>query len=133
MKPYIKYTFLGLLVVFSLNRFVVRPMVVKGNYNEIWVILVNSFPNFVEAIFGSILVSMILLQVREHFVEYRGRISDVVVYSGAIVISGFYVVLQEIKFHNLGGYNVYDPNDVVASIIGLVFMYAVLIRYGVFK
>ncbi|MEP2447184.1 MAG: hypothetical protein ABJI69_08145 [Balneola sp.] len=35
------------------------------------------------------------------------------------------------KFHNLGGRNVYDPNDVVASIIGLVFVFIMLNAYGI--
>jgi len=121
------------MVVFPLNKLVVRPIIVKGNYDEIWVILVNSFPNFAEAIFGSILTSMILLKVRERFVENWGRISDIVIYSCASLITGIYVISQEIKFHNFGGNNIYDPNDVIASIIGVVFMYGLLNKYGVIQ
>lgn len=133
LKYYIKYAFFGLLVVFPLNKLVVRPIVVKGNYDEVWVILVNSFPNFAEAIFGIIFVSIILFKVREHFVEHWRRISDIAIYSCAFLITGIYAISQELKFHNFGGNNIYDPNDVVASIIGLVFMYGVLNKYGVIQ
>ena len=120
-------------MVFPLNKLVVRPIVVKGNYDEVWVILVNSFPNFAEAIFGSIFVSMVLLKIRERFLEQRSSISDIAIYSGASLITGIYVISQEIKFHNFGGNNTYDPNDVIASIIGVVFMYGVLNKYGVIQ
>ncbi|MEZ5288410.1 MAG: hypothetical protein R2712_27110 [Vicinamibacterales bacterium] len=53
------------------------------------------------------------------------------IYLLSVAITGAYVVLQEVKVHNLGGRNVYDPNDVVASIIGLVMMFIVFARFGV--
>ena len=41
-----------------------------------------------------------------------------------------YVLSQELKLHNVGGNNVYDPNDVAASILGLVVVNLMLIRFG---
>jgi hypothetical protein len=35
------------------------------------------------------------------------------------------------KFHSLGGRNVYDFNDVMASVIGLVFIFIMLNLYGI--
>ena len=43
------------------------------------------------------------------------------------------MLTQEFKLHNLGGNNVYDPYDVVASIVGLVGMFWLVSRFGVLK
>lgn len=43
------------------------------------------------------------------------------------------MLTQEFELHNLGGNNVYDPNDVAASIIGLVGMLLVFSRFGIIE
>ena len=40
------------------------------------------------------------------------------------------MLTQELKFHNLGGNNVYDPWDLLFSVAGLASMGIVLGRYG---
>ena len=44
----------------------------------------------------------------------------------ATAAAAVYVILQEFKIHNLGGENVYDPYDVVFSVIGLITAYLIL-------
>lgn len=46
----------------------------------------------------------------------------------AVILAGIYVITQELKVHNLGGNNVFDPNDVVFSCIGLLIGYMIIIR-----
>ncbi|MFT5569288.1 MAG: hypothetical protein ACJAZM_000895 [Cyclobacteriaceae bacterium] len=41
-----------------------------------------------------------------------------------------YSVSQEYKFHNFGGNNVYDPNDIIASLIGLSMTYGLIRVFG---
>ena len=41
-----------------------------------------------------------------------------------------YVISQELKFHNLGGNNVYDPYDLIASITGLIGTFVVIQIFG---
>jgi hypothetical protein len=48
----------------------------------------------------------------------------------ATLIAGTYVLAQEFKLHSVGGNNVYDFNDVLASILGLVVVYLMLTRFG---
>lgn len=38
----------------------------------------------------------------------------------AVCVTSIYVISQELEYHNLGGNNVYDPYDLIASIIGLI-------------
>lgn len=48
------------------------------------------------------------------------------IYNTAVSLASIYVITQEFKIHNLGGTNIYDPNDVIASIIGLVFIWSLM-------
>ncbi len=44
----------------------------------------------------------------------------------AVGLASIYTVTQEFKFHNIGENNVYDPYDVIASLIGLVMTYRLI-------
>jgi len=48
----------------------------------------------------------------------------------AVVLAAIYILSQELKFHNLGGNNVYDPYDLMASIVGLAITFVVMQRFG---
>lgn len=45
-------------------------------------------------------------------------------------IASLYVISQELKFHSLGGNNVYDPYDIAASLIGIAATFIVIQRFG---
>lgn len=111
------------VVAFLLNKFVIRPYVLKVDAHEIWSILVLSFPNFCEAICGTLLLMNIALV----FNKKRPYIKTRYLYHIIPVITATYVILQELKVHNLGGNNVYDPFDLLFSILGIVFTYGFLL------
>ena len=128
---YVRYVFPLALVVFVLNKFVLRPWVLERDSAEALVVLVNSLPNFIEAIMGTLLLTVMALQLRTRFRERLGRLNDSSIYLIASALAGLYVVSQELKFHNLGGNNVYDPYDLLASLLGLSLVNMVFHKYGV--
>ena len=72
----------------------------------------------------------ILLQTRQYFRERIGYIKDIYIHILAVSIAAFYVISQELKFHNIGGNNVYDPYDLIASIIGLAGTFGIIQMFG---
>lgn len=68
-----------------------------------------------------------------YFSPRFNRIPDLAVYLLATIIAGTYVLTQEFNLHALGGRNVYDPYDAVASLIGLVGMFLLFWRRGVIE
>lgn len=127
IKLYIKRLFLGAFLLFVANKFYLRPWVLRLEWDGIAEIFVFSVPNFAEAIMGTIAVTGILLQARRYF---QWKVRETSLYTLATLAAGIYVVSQELKFHNLGGNNVYDPNDLMASLVGLVLTFALVNLYG---
>lgn len=117
---------LGVIVSFVLVKFLLRPFVLEQRYTGISKIFVLSYPNFCEAIVGTIMLTYLLLIAKA--TSKRLKIKEQYLYGIAVLLSATYVVLQELKVHNLGGENVYDPLDVLFSIFGLIFAY-ILIQY----
>ena len=52
------------------------------------------------------------------------------IYLVSLMLAAVYVITQEMNFHSLGGNNIYDFNDIVASVIGLVVIYGMLAAFG---
>ncbi len=88
-------------------------------------ITLYSLPNFWEGVVGVITVTMLAL-----YLGFHRKFGLTVVHIGATVLSGIYVITQEFKLHNLGGDNIYDPYDVVFSIIGLLIGLMVIRKVG---
>jgi len=130
MKPYIRIIFLTAAAAFILNRFVIKPWQLAHDIHPLGVIIVNSLPNFFEAIMGTILLAGIGLEARSRF---GGGIKDDAIYVMASFLAALYVFAQEFQLHSLGGNNVYDPYDVSASVIGLVLIYRVMWKFGLAK
>jgi len=86
----------GVVVLFMINKFLLRPYVLASDFPEAVNIFVLSFPNFCEAICGSLLLANIGLSLKSR------------------------------KIHNLGGRNVYDPFDLLFSVIGLLIAAVIL-------
>ena len=68
--------------------------------------------------------------IKEKSAGVIGNLSERSVYLIATFLAGVYVLSQEVKWHNLGGNNVYDPYDVVASLIGLVVINRIFSHFG---
>ncbi|MDX2445236.1 MAG: hypothetical protein QNK30_15685, partial [Bacteroidales bacterium] len=75
---------------------------------DIFLIVTYSIPNLIEAIIGTLMLTGILLQARQYFNKKFGFIKDISIHILAVSIASIYVISQELKFHNLGGNNVYD-------------------------
>ena len=130
IKKYVRYLFGITILVFVLNKFYLRPWVLENELPEPFQIIVFSIPNLIEAIVGTLITTGILLQLREHFSKTIGYIKDTYVHLMGVGISSIYVISQEFKFHNLGGNNVYDFYDVIASIIGLSLTFGLIQALG---
>jgi len=108
-------------------KFLIRPIVIENEYTGFVKIFALSYPNFCEAIAGSIVIAFILLVINGKFwrgnLRYREKYIPVI----SILISGIYVLLQEFKIHNIGGTNVYDLYDVIFSILGLIVAFGLLL------
>ena len=130
IKRYVRYLFGIAILVFILNKFYVRPWVLENDLPEFFQIIVFSLPNLVEAIVGTLILTGILLLLRQHFSKTVGHIKDTCIYLIAVGIVAIYVISQEFKFHDLGGNNVYDVYDVIASIIGLSLTFGLIQVFG---
>lgn len=85
-----------------------------------WVeIFLYSFPNFLEPIVGAITITYLLMLPGGKIRFIRDRVAEPFIYIFVIFLAAVYVLTQEFKIHNLGGNNIYDPNDVLFSIAGL--------------
>lgn len=115
------------LILFVLNKFLLRPYVLKGDLPAFAEIFVFSFPNLCEAVIGTITITYIALVLRDKGFPGFANLSDKLLYLGVTLVAGTYVILQEFKIHNLGGRNVYDPYDVLFSIVGLIIAYGLLV------
>ena len=130
IKKYIIYVFVMAILIFFLNKFLLRPWVLENETSEFFQIIVLSIPNLIEAIIGTLLLTGIILQLKYRFNKKMGYMKDEYIYLLAVSLASIYSVSQEFKFHNLGGNNVYDPYDVIASLIGLGMTYALIQVFG---
>ena len=130
IKKYVSYLFVTVFILFVLNRFYVKPFVLENNYPDIFQIFVLSLPNFSEAVMGTLLLTGILLQLRQFLGDKLIFFNTTRVYLTALILASIYVISQEFKLHNIGGNNVYDPYDLVASIIGLTLTYMIIRKFG---
>ncbi|MDW3192304.1 MAG: hypothetical protein R8G66_08065 [Cytophagales bacterium] len=103
-----------------------RPWIMEDEIQGFVATISYSVPNFIEAVMGTFIVT--------GFLTYYGwtwfRNMTVLQLIG-VVLAGVYVITQELKIHNIGGNNVYDLNDLFASIFGLVFSFLLIRKYGI--
>ena len=130
IKKYVRFVFVISFLIFIINKLYLRQWVLENNTSNIYLLLVNSIPNFAEAVIGTFLLTGILLQVRQYNRQRFGFIKDRTINILAVCLASIYVLSQELKFHNLGGSNVYDPNDIIASIIGLLLSFSIIQIFG---
>ena len=120
----IRRIFAFLFILFILNKLIIRPWVLEHSSSELLEILVLSLPNFIEAFMGSTVIAVFLYYFQTKVTLLRS-FSPVLLNLLACVLAAIYVITQELKIHNLGGRNVYDPYDLIASILGLLFTFMV--------
>ena len=133
IQPYIRHFSWLVVALIAGNKFLLRPWVINNFDHSFLLILVNSLPNFIEAVIGTVILSGIGLVLRARFPDNLGHIKDRSIYAIGTMIASIYVITQEFNVHSLGGQNVYDPYDVAASVIGLVFINVVFNQFGFLK
>lgn len=117
-------------LVFILNKIFMRPWILENEVLEILLMVSFSIPNFIEAIVGTLILTGILFQVRQYFNGKLDTVNDTVLHILAVSIASIYVISQELKFHYIGGNNVYDPYDIAASLMGLIMTFGVIKIFG---
>ena len=122
----IRRIFAFLFILFILNKLIIRPWVLEHSSSELLELVVLSLPNFIEAFMGSTVIAVFLYYLQSK-VALLQSFSSVLLNLLACVLAAIYVITQELKIHNLGGRNVYDPYDLIASILGLLFTFMVFI------
>ena len=130
IKKYVRYLFGVSILLFILNKLYLRPWVLENELSGFILLLVYSIPNLLEAIIGTLLLTGILFQLRQSYNEKIGNIKDINIRVLAVALATIYVISQELKLHNLGGNNVYDPYDLLASITGLIGTFVVIQIFG---
>lgn len=93
----------------------IRPHVLRSEAHDFLKMFLLSFPNFCEGVIGVLVLTGVGIYLNKHI-----RIKNFYIYIIAIILTSIYVITQELKIHNLGGENVYDPNDLIFSIIGIL-------------
>ena len=119
-------------LAFLLNRHIVRPWVLENVVSGPVTVVVNSLPNLVEAIVGTIWIAGTLLDIWRRVGGPRFYLDCTYIYKVATVIAGLFVILSEVNWIRFRGPNVYDPNDLAASVLGLFLVYFLLVRFGLF-
>lgn len=130
IKKYVKYLFGISILVFILNKLYFRPWILENELSGIALTITNSIPNLLEAIIGTLFLTRILIQIKQSFIKKTIKVKDIFLHILAVVIASIYVISQEIKFHNLGGNNVYDTYDLLASFIGLIVTFGIIQLFG---
>ena len=130
VKKYVRYLFGTVFLVFILNKLYLRPWILENDVTGVFLIFTYSIPNLIEAVIGTLILTGILLQTRQYFNHKFGNLKDIHVFALAVSLASIYVISQELNFHSLGGNNVYDPYDLIASIVGLIGTFVVIKNFG---
>jgi hypothetical protein len=130
IKKHIRYLFIIAFLVFILNKLYLRPWIAANDAPNIFQIFTYSIPNLIEAIIGTLILTGILLLARQYLNKKFGAIKDITIHVLAVSTASIYVLSQEMKFHNLGGNNVYDPYDIIASLSALIMTFAIIRLFG---
>lgn len=133
IKKYVIYLFGICIALFMLNKLFFRNWILKNNPPEFLKTITLSIPNLIEAIIVTLLLTGILLQIRKIYYIKLKFLKTKHLHFIASGAASVYVISQELKFHNLGGNNVYDPNDLIASAIGLIGILVIIYFFGFAK
>ena len=132
-KRYLNIVSLGAILALVICKSVLRPWARAHEVPEFVNIILGSIPNFLEPLVGLPALTGILLMLRHDRFKALQQFSERGIYFLAVFLGAIYVITQELRLHNLGGNNIYDSNDLVASVIGLVFMLVLMLCYGFIK
>lgn len=126
LNSHIRVIFWSAFALFIINKLWVRSWIVDMEVQGLIALVSYSIPNFIEAVMGTFIVTGMLTYYGSHWFK-RATVRNLT----GVLLAGAYVISQELKIHNLGGNNVYDPNDLIASILGLLLSFLVIRKYGI--
>ncbi len=115
--PLIIVQIVTILLFAILKRF--RSQLVEALPNGAFEVILYSFPNFAEGLVGFLALAMLLSLAAQRVAFAKRFLTLPWICACAFVAAAFYVISQELGFHNLGGDQVYDPYDILFSIAGL--------------
>lgn len=114
MKDLVKLGWLQLLVIllFLVFRWI-RVAVHPKEPLTLFELFLLSFPNFCESVVGVLLLTCLGLFINQ-YLQWNTKL----VYGLAALCAGIFVLFHEIPPSFAGGANIYDPNDILFSIMG---------------
>ena len=118
----IQILFTVLFIFFKL----IRPPILKSESPEFFKYILLSLPNFFESVIGVLIVTGIGLVLNDRLIK-KYQIGLKTIYIVSVIMAGIYVITQEFKIHNLGGNNVFDKNDLIYSVIGLLIGFSIIL------
>lgn len=124
MRDLIKLGLIQVLVVviFLLFRWI-RTVVHPTEPLTLFELFLLSFPNFCESVVGVLLLTCLGLWVNQ-YLQWNTKL----VYGLAALFAGIIVLLHEIQPSFLGGANIYDPNDILFSVVGTLVGTLIVVR-----
>ncbi len=117
-----------IIPLFFISKAWLRPYVLDRDFHPTLDIIVLSLPNFYEGIIGVLTISGIWFYINHKWISPGKHVDPKWIYFFSTVLAAIYVITQELKIHNLGGNNVYDPYDILFSIVGLVIGYIIVLK-----
>lgn len=132
-KPYLNFIIIGAILALVICKSILRPWARAHKVPEIVTVLLGSIPNFLEPLVGLPALTGILLMLRHDRFKALQKLSERNIYFLSAFLGAIYVITQELRIHSIGGNNVYDPYDLIASVIGLLMMLGLFLRWGFIK
>lgn len=126
MKDIMKLARIELIIipVFIFFKYI-RPQVLQSSSPELFKMALRSLPNFFEAIIGTLTLTGVLLILNDQL-NKKQQIKPIIIYSIAVVLTGFYVIAQELKIISIRTNTTFDQNDILFSLIGLIIGYIIV-------
>lgn len=120
------------VATFLCHRHALRPWVLDNFQTGLFVIVVNSFPNFLEGVMGSISLASLGMWFRNRNGNWDPGKETPAFFNSVTIIAAAYVIPQELNWFTLTRENTFDRYDVIASILGLVLINRIMVSCGLF-
>ena len=105
----------------------IRPTVLKSASPEFFKITLLSLPNFFEAIIGTLTLTGVILIIND-WLKKKRQVKPKIIYKIAVVLAGILVISQELNIINIRTNTTMDQNDLIFSVLGLIFGYWIVLR-----
>ena len=132
-QPWVVPMYAVPLVFHSVNKLWLRPRVLEADA-PVWLdIFVLSVPNTIESLVGLTWLATVFMLLKDRGAGFVSGLGERTIYLSLTAFVAVYVITQEVRLHDLGGRNVYDPWDVVGSVVGILVVLVLLLTRGVLR